>query len=676
MKTKGSNRAVETPSNTRREQGMEITRRNFFGMAGAAGIAAAGMGAGLVGCAPSGTKNEASQSEETSAATNVERNAVATYTCDICICGAGNSGLSAAVEAAQQGLGVVVLEKHGGTGGGGIGTEGVFAVNSAMQQEAGISIEPAEVISVEMQYSHNRANGLKWLDLVQASGENIAWLKDCGVNFTGVVDDYHGGQFQTFHWFGENRAHDDFSPAMTKTAQDLGVQFLMNCPATDLIQNEDGAITGVYAQKLNGDYIQVNAKAVVLATGGFANNDEYLQEGGFSDTTNVKRFLYGYDGDGVRMAMAAGGASNIPRMSGLLQLTVSGAPGGEYGTFGRGDGLVVAGHNAASLWINEDGERFCAESAGVENWMADMIPSLMHQELFSIYDAKIFKDAYDAMIAPRIDWEATLEELQQRIDENPYGDFFSADSLDELAKKASEALGLDYDTVLESINTYNDMCEAGDDAYFGKPKEYMQKLENPPYYFCYMPQACMVTFGGIRTNRKMEVVDKSGAPIAGLYSAGVDSADLWPNIYTINVPGGTNANNINSGRFASKFAAEYIGNEKTGSVTSDGDTSASVPDTSWAMPEGTLKDGEYTDTEFGMFGDITVTMMVKNGKIAEVSQTNELETTYVGVAAMENTLIPAVVEAQSPAVDAVSGATRTSDAFRTAVQKCCEQAVS
>ena len=37
------------------------------------------------------------------------------------------------------------------------------------------------------------------------------------------------------------------------------------------------------------------------------------------------------------MAMAAGGASNIPRMSGLLQLTVSGAPGGEYGTFGRGD---------------------------------------------------------------------------------------------------------------------------------------------------------------------------------------------------------------------------------------------------------------------------------------------------------------------------------------------------
>lgn len=655
---------------------MDITRRNFLGIAGATGIAAAAAGAGLVGCAPASQSSGSNSESQEGSSQSVTRNVVATYTCDICICGAGNSGLSAAVEAAQQGLGVVVLEKHGGTGGGGIGTEGVFAVNSTMQQEAGIQIEPAEIISTEMNYSHNRANGLKWLDLVQASGENITWLKECGVNFTGVVDDYHGGQFETFHWFGENRAHDDFSPAMTQTAKDAGVQFLMNCPATDLIQDESGAITGVYAQKLNGDYVQVNAKAVVLATGGFANNDEYLQEGGFSDTTNVKRFLYGYDGDGVRMAMEAGGASNIPRMSGLMQLTVSGAPGGEYGTFGRGDGLVVAGHNAASMWINEDGERFCAESAGVENWMADMIPSLMHQKLYSIYDAKIFKDAYDGMIAPRIDWEATQEELQQRIDENPYNDFFSADTLEELAQKACDALELDYDTVIESINTYNDMCDAGDDAYFGKPAEYMQKLENPPFYFCYMPQACMVTFGGIRTNRKMEVVDKTGKAIPGLYSAGVDSADLWPNIYTINVPGGTNANNINSGRFASKFAAEYIGTEKVGSVSSEGDTSESVPDTSWSMPEGELKDGTYTDTQFGMFSDITVTVTISGGKITEITQENELETSYVGVAAMENTLIPAVIEAQTPAVDTVAGATRTSDAFRTAVQNCCEQAAS
>ena len=401
---------------------MELTRRSFLGMAGVAGLAA---GASLAGCAPAGGPQDAGgngggdSAKGGTASKGASKNAVATYACDLCVCGAGNSGLSAAVEAAQRGLGVVVLEKQGGTGGGGIGTEGVFAVNSEMQQEAGISIEPADIISTEMEYSHNRANGLKWFDLVQASGENISWLKECGVNFTGVVDDYHGGKFETFHWFGENRAHDDFSPAMTKTAKDLGVEFLMKLPAAELIVDDAGAVAGVYAQKLNGDYVQVNAKAVVLATGGFANNDEYLQEGGFSDTANVERFLYGYDGDGVRMALEAGGASDIPRMSGLMQLTVSGKPGGEYGTYGRGDGLVVAGHNPCAMWINEDGQRFCAESAGVENWMSDMIPSLVHRKLYSIYDAKVLKDAYDGMIAPRISWEETQAELAERIEQKP-----------------------------------------------------------------------------------------------------------------------------------------------------------------------------------------------------------------------------------------------------------------
>lgn len=659
---------------------MELTRRSFLGMAGVAGLAA---GASLAGCAPAGGSQDAGgngrddSAKDGTASKGASKNAVATYACDLCVCGAGNSGLSAAVDAAQRGLGVVVLEKQGGTGGGGIGTEGVFAVNSEMQQEAGISIEPADIISTEMEYSHNRANGLKWFDLVQASGENISWLKDCGVNFTGVVDDYHGGKFETFHWFGENRAHDDFSPAMTKTAKDLGVEFLMNCPAVELIVDDAGAVAGVYAQKLNGDYVQVNAKAVVLATGGFANNDEYLQEGGFSDTANVERFLYGYDGDGVRMALEAGGASDIPRMSGLMQLTVSGKPGGEYGTYGRGDGLVVAGHNPCAMWINEDGQRFCAESAGVENWMSDMIPSLVHRKLYSIYDAKVFKDAYDGMIAPRISWEETQAELAERIEQNPHNDFFSADTLDELAKKACDALELDFDTVKESIDAYCEMCEQGRDAYFGKPKEYLQKLENPPFYFSYMPQSVMVTFGGIRTNRKMEVVDKAGAPVAGLYSAGVDSADLWPNIYTINVPGGTNANNINSGRFAARSAAEYIGDGKAGAVTSEGDTSESKPERTWGMPEGELKDGEYTDTQFGMFSDIAVTVTVSGGKIASIDQESELETSYVGVAAMESVLIPAVIEAQSvDDVDTVADATRTSQGFLTAVAKCCEQAAS
>ena len=142
------------------------------------------------------------------------------------------------------------------------------------------------------------------------------------------------------------------------------------------------------------------------------------------------------------------------------------------------------------------------------------------------------------------------------------------------------------------------------------------------------------------------------------------------------MPGGTNANNINSGRFASKNAAEYIGSAKKGSVSSDGDTSESKPEPTWTMPEGTLKDGTYTDTQFGMFSDIAVTMTVSGGKITDIKQENELETTYVGQAAMEQTLIPAVIKAQTVDIDTVSGATRTSLGFLNAVANCCQQAVS
>ena len=94
------------------------------------------------------------------------------------------------------------------------------------------------------------------------------------------------------------------------------------------------------------------------------------------------------------------------------------------------------------------------------------------------------------------------------------------------------------------------------------------------------------------------------------------------------------------------------------------------------MPQGTLKDGTYRDTEFGMFSDITVEVTIEGGSIAAIAQESELETPYVGQAAMEDVLVPAVIQAQDVQVDTVAGATRTSQAFLTAVQKCCEEAAS
>ncbi len=648
---------------------VEMNRRSFLKGAGAfTGVVAL---SALAGCGD-GT---VSSSTNTADGEDESIKPIGTYTTDVCIMGAGISGLSATVQARQNGLSVVLLEKSGGTGGGGRGTEGVFAVGSKMQEGLEIAIEPSAVISREMSYHHNRTDGIRWLDLIKASGDNISWLKENGVEFTGVVDNYHGGEFETFHWFGTSRAAKSYAPPMTAKAEELGATILLNTAGEKLIM-ADGVTTGIYAKRADGQYIQVNARAVIFAGGGFANNDEYLAKGHFSDVENVKRFLYGYNGDGLRMATEVGGTDALDRFSGLFQLTVSGAPGGEYGTFGSGDGLVVGSHSGNNIWVQETGERYCAENSGDENWMALITPTQVHKEFFSIFDRSAFNENVKNIAFPANTYDESMAEIDERFTTNPYKDAFTANTIDELAKQVAATFPeIEADTLVKTIDHYNEMCAAGDDSDFGKPAKYMVAMTEPPFYCIRQIQACMVTFGGIRVNRRFECIDSDWNSIPGLYAVGVDSADIWPNVYTINVPGGTNANNVNSGRGAANSITDYVGPDMTGIVATDGDTSPCV--IIWDggdMPTG-MKDGSYTsEPAQGMFGTITATVTISSGKISKITEKNELETSYIGVIAMDETLIPEIVAANDVHVDTVSGATMSSNGLRTAVLDCCKQA--
>lgn len=666
---------------------MELDRRGFLtGIGLVGGVAALGA---AVGCTPTtptspagqggGSQGQADGSSKLGVPANVAP--VGAYDADFCIVGSGIAGLAAAVQAAQNGLSVIVLEKQGGTGGGGRGTEGVFGVGSTMQEKAGIKIAPVEVIGREMGYHHNRTDGLRWLDMISASGGNIDWLAECGVNFNGVVDNYHGGEFETFHWFPETRGAQNYAPQMTAKAESLGVKMLLNTAAKKLLTDTSGTVTGVIAQKKAedgsaGDYVQINAKAVLLAGGGFANNNEYLAKGHFSNVENVVRFLSGFEGDGLTMALEVDGTDTIDRFAGLFQLTVSGAPGGEYGTFGSGNGLVVGSHSGNNIWVQETGERYCAENSGDENWMALMTPTQVHEDFYSIFTRPQFEDNVHNIQFPAKSFEEDIAQFEERFATNPYGDAIVADTIEELAEKAAAAFPkIKKETLVQSIEHYNEMCAAGADTDFGKPNKYMLPMTEGPFYFIRQIQACMVTFGGIHVNRNMECIKEDWSVIPGLYSAGVDSADLWPNVYTINVPGGTNGNNVNSGRLAANNATAFIGSEKSGSVAENGDTSPAVVVWNGGEMPASLADGTYTSSPTqGMFGAITATVTVSDGKITAITQENELETEYVGITAMNEKLIPAIIQAQDVHVDTVAGATASSNALRKAVLEALEQA--
>lgn len=159
----------------------------------------------------------------------------------------------------------------------------------------------------------------------------------------------------------------------------------------------------------------------------------------------------------------------------------------------------------------------------------------------------------------------------------------------------------------------------------------------------------------------------------GLYSAGVDSADLWPNIYTVNVPGGCNGNNINSGRQAAQSAVAYVG-QLSGAVVEDGDTAdVKVAWDGGEMPSS-LKDGVWTsEPAFGMFGTVTAIVTVEGGKMTAIEQQNECETDYLGVVAMEQEA-QLIIDAQDVHVDTVGGATMSCNGLRAAVLDACQKA--
>ncbi len=554
---------------------VSLSRRGFLGL-GAVGAVAAGLG--LAGCGSPSTSGSSANSGAASdatagndaAATGASDGNVAgvqfkatnnseavsyapgeiseTLDCDICVVGLGMSGLSAAVQAANNGDKVVGLEITNVTGGNGIGVEGVFGVNSKMQKEQGITFTPAEVISTELAEAQMNTNGALWSRMVFASADNIDWLQEQGVQFSGMVDDYMGsGIVSGFHWFEGNVASVGYVPPMTARAEELGVDIRYNTAGRQLIV-EDGKVVGIYARTSDGKDIQVNAKAVILATGGYAQNQEYIEERGF----NWDNFLYGgtpmHNGDGLVMALKAG-ASNFVKNSTFNCTNIVGTGS----TFQWKADSFVAGITGAGMfgtggfpiWVNDDGVRFISEDFAKDNFEMQSVPAMTQRNIYAIFDRTIL----ETVLAADPDKLAQVDGLNGAEE-----GLCQADTLDELAKH----FDLPADTFKKTVEDYNAMCANGVDTEFAKPASSMMAVGTPPFYAAKLNQWYLMSVGGIECDINAQVVDDTKKPIEGLYAVGTDGCMLYRNIYTINVGGTCNCNNINSGRTAANHAHQAI----------------------------------------------------------------------------------------------------------------------
>lgn len=486
---------------------------------------------------------------------------------EIAIIGGGTAGLVAAVAAAERGAKVTVVEKGSTTGGTGNMGMGPFAVESKLQRMKNITLTRDEAFKIFMDYTHWRVDARLVSNYINKSADTLDWLENMGVVWGGV-EAYVRGSYATHHQVlppggkaGVPMSASAMFKVITDTANDLGVRFMLKTTANKLIK-EQGKIVGLEAADDSGE-VQIKAKAVIIATGGFGDNPEMIRkytpyEWG-KDLFSMR--IPGMVGEGIRMAWEAGagaegmniemtcGAGMPPRNE---KVTDSAAMNAAMFS------PVTPAFGQPNLLVNLSGERFTNEAEmGNTTFMGNAVARQKDRCAFMIFDgatAKYYQESgFDWIRMPSAkisDFDAEIKKAIERG--NP--SIFMADSLDELASQT----GINVDNLKKTIEEYNVACETGRDEIFHKRPLYLRPVKQPKFYAGKAIPGGYGSLGGIKINHRCEVVTEEQDPIPGLYAAGTDANSIFADSYIFVLPGNTMGFALNSGRMAGENATLYI----------------------------------------------------------------------------------------------------------------------
>ena len=458
-------------------------------------------------------------------------------TVDVVVVGAGGAGMTAAITATDAGKKVIVVESQPIAGGNSVrSTGGMNAAKTPYQDKnefkeaAGVektlataaekfadnATITALAATVKSQWDAYQANPQGYFDsvelmeldtliggkgknnpeLVKALAENsaaaIEWLASIGAEVKNVGA-FGGASVKRIHRpvnaDGKVTAVGAYIvPILEKNLQDRNVQFLFDTTANEIIM-KDGKAVGIKATGKDGNKVTINAKSVVIATGGFGANAEMVEKykpelKGFA-TTNAE----GAQGQGIEMATAVGAATvDMDQIQIHPTVHIEEDGNAHLITEGlRGDGAIL---------VNAEGKRF--------------------------YDEVSTRDKVSAAIIAQPDKSAWLVVDQSMVDKSAViagyiksGYTVTGATYEELAK----AMGVDEATFTSTMNTWNQAVEAKSDAEFGRTS-FANPLTTAPYYAIKITPAVHHTMGGIVINPKAEVLNEKGEAISGLYAAG------------------------------------------------------------------------------------------------------------------------------------------------------------
>ena len=441
---------------------------------------------------------------------------------DVVIVGAGGAGMAAAITAHQAGMNVVVLEKMAYVGGNTTkATGGMNAAESHYQKEQGIEDTVAQFVEDTMVGGKNISNRELVEMMAQSSAGAIEWLDSINAPLPKVS--FSGGATNArIHAPADGSAVGNYLvAAFSDKLAELGVEIMLNTKATEIVM-KDGKAAGVLATSDTADYT-INAKAVVLATGGFgANEDMYTQfrpdlKG--TVTTNAP----GATGDGIVMAQAVGAALvDIEQIQ--LHPTVEQTTSIMVTEGVRGDGAIL---------VSQEGKRFINEMETRD------VVSAAELELEGAYAYIIFDQRL----------RDGLKAIEKYVTN---GITVQADTIEGLA----EQLAIDPATLAQTLADWNKVVETKNDEAFGRDTGMDENLSVAPYYAIKIAPGIHHTMGGVKINTAAEVVNEAGSVIEGLYAAG----EVTGGIHGGNRLGGNAvADIVIFGRIAGANAAAYAG---------------------------------------------------------------------------------------------------------------------
>jgi fumarate reductase flavoprotein subunit len=480
-----------------------------------------------------------------------------TMTADVAVVGCGSAGLAAAVTAAEGGATVIALEKMPIAGGSSNLAEGMFAAESVLQKKEFIDVTKDEAFKRHMANTQWQANAPLIRKIIDKSPTTIDWLMGMGVEFKPAAL-YPGGGM-TWHLIKPDYDGAPVVKALLERGKKLGVQVLFETPGKKLILDDKKRVRGVIAQDSKGNTIRINAKAVVLATGGFANNAEMVRKyTGYGPDDLISLVPLNKTGDGISMAMEAGAA--VEGMRGMM--VWSGLVGPGVKPFGHLFAVTVQPY----LQVNQNGERFCDEAiVYLFPEAGNIILKQKKKVAYVIIDEAtkkhLIEDGVDngmgmvvAVSTKLTDFE---KELQDALKANNPG-VIVADSIEELAGKMGK-IGVDPTRLKKTIAEYNGYCDKGHDDGFAKNPRYLRPVKQAHFYALKINPLLLITLGGVKTTASTEALDTNDEVIPGLYAVGNDVGGLHPqDVYDAETTGGTFGCAVNSGRIAGDNILKYV----------------------------------------------------------------------------------------------------------------------